>query len=395
MQEAVYIAWIIFQLLIGFHLVMPILLYELFLFKKKQAENYNHSASEADYAIIVTAYEETHNLPAVVSSLLKMHYSNYLVYIVADKCDISDLHFADERVIILRPPDSLGSNTRSHFYAINRFRRNHERITIIDSDNITDADYLKQLNIYFDKGFKAVQGLRQAKNTDTFYAKLDAARDHYYHFYDGEVLFALGSSSTLAGSGMAFTVELYKLALQHLDVTGAGFDKVLQYQILLQNERIAFAPAAMVFDEKTSKSDQLVNQRARWINTWFRYFSKGFVLIKNGLANLNWNQFLFGVILLRPPLFIFLLLSLFCLVLNLWISLLAVALWLIGYLLFILAFVLALVHTKAEKKIYQAMLTAPLFIFYQVLSLRKVRHANKHSVATNHQAREQQTNNNI
>lgn len=395
MQEAAHIAWIIFQLLIGFHLLMPALLYVLYIFKKRPEEKYKKINSEADYAIIVTAYEQTHHLPAVVRSLLNMHYSNYLIYIVADKCDISDLHFSDERVIILRPPETLGSNTRSHFYAINRFKRNHERLTIIDSDNITDADYLAQLNVYFDKGFKAMQGVRQAKNTDTLYAKLDAARDHYYHFYDGEVLFALGSSATLAGSGMAFTVDLYKTALQHLDVRGAGFDKVLQYQILLQNERIAFAPAALVFDEKTSKSDQLVNQRARWINTWFRYFAKGFVLVKKGIINLSWNQFLFGVVLLRPPLFIFLLLSVFCLIVNFWISHVAVVLWVCAFLLFILAFFLALVHTKAEKKIYKAMLTAPVFIFYQVISLMKVKNANKYSVATKHEARDEKAENPI
>lgn len=393
MQEAAHIAWVIFQWLIGFHLLMPALLYALYIFKKGPEEKYEKVDSDVDYAIIVTAYEQTHHLPAVVRSLLNMHYSNYLIYIVADKCDISNLHFADERVIILRPPETLGSNTRSHFYAINHFKRNHERLTIIDSDNIIDSDYLAQLNIYFDKGFKAVQGLRQAKNTDTLYAKLDAARDHYYHFYDGEVLFALGSSATLAGSGMAFTVDLYKTALQHLDVRGAGFDKVLQYQILLQNERIAFAPAALVFDEKTSKSNQLVKQRARWINTWLRYFAKGFVLVKKGIINLSWNQFLFGVILLRPPLFIFLLLSVFCLIVNFWISHVAVVLWGCAFLVFTLAFFLALVHTKAEKKIYKAMLTAPVFIFYQVLSLTKVKNANKHSVATKHEARVQKAEN--
>ncbi|MFX4827802.1 glycosyltransferase, partial [Acinetobacter baumannii] len=91
---------------------------------------------------------------------------------------------------------------------INRFKRPHERLTIIDSDNIIDPDYLQALNVYFDKGFKAVQGLRDAKNIDTTVAALDAARDIYYHYYDGKLLFEVGSSATLSGSGMAFTVSL-------------------------------------------------------------------------------------------------------------------------------------------------------------------------------------------
>ena len=303
------IVWIIFQLLIGYNLVFPFLLFIIYLFKSKEKINVDSSIVEADYAIIVTAYEQTHTLPPVIDSLLKLKYSNYLIYIVADKCDVSNLKFDDDRVIVLRPEETLGSNTRSHFYAIHRFKRNHERLTIIDSDNLVETDYLSKLNPYFDAGFEAVQGERKAKNLDTTVACVDAARDVYYHYFDGQILFAVGSSATLAGSGMAFTVELYRKCLEHLDITGAGFDKVLQKEILSRKYRIAFTKEAIVYDEKTSRSDQLVKQRSRWINTWFRYFTFGFQLIAKGVINFNWNQFLFGFILLRSPLFIFLILS--------------------------------------------------------------------------------------
>ena len=384
MQQVVKIAWVIIRVMIGYQLAMPFLLYLLYRVKKKPPVIAEKRATEADYAIIVTAYEQTHSLSAAVNSLLQMNYSNYIIYIVADKCDISQLYFTDARVKILRPENILGSNTRSHFYAIERFVREHERLTIIDSDNIADAGYLTALNRYFDIGYEAVQGLRKSKNTNTLYARLDAARDHYYHFYDGEVLFQIGSSATLAGSGMAFTVDLYKSSLAHFDVEGAGFDKVLQYRILLQKERIAFAQEAIVYDEKTAKTDQLVNQRARWINSWFRYFSKGFLLVKEGIANKNWNQFLFGIVLLRPPLFMFILFSACCMIIDIWQQPVAAALWAFGFVLFIVSFIISLVHAKAARIIYLSLLKAPLFIFYQLQALGKVKNASKHSVATKH-----------
>src|SRR6188768_315228 len=132
------------------------------------------SEVQPDYAVIVTAYEQTDNLPAVVNSLLQMNYSNFLVYVVADKCDISNFYFTDERVILLKPEETLGSNTRSHFYAITRFKKEHDYLTIIDSDNLVDKDYLLKLNTFFNRGFSAVQGIRKAKNLDTTYACLDA-----------------------------------------------------------------------------------------------------------------------------------------------------------------------------------------------------------------------------
>lgn len=377
-------AWAFFQIAIGYNLVLPFFLLLLYALTGNKKKNIQFNKDEADYAIIVTAYEQTTLIPSVVSSLLKLNYSNYLIYIVADKCDVSGLHFEDERVIILRPEQTLSSNTRSHFYAIERFKRSHERLTIIDSDNLVDPDYLLALNEYFDLGYKTVQGVRDAKNLDTLYAALDGARDIYYHFYDGKVLFNVGSSATLSGSGMAFTTSLYKECLGHLDITGAGFDKVLQKEIVIRGNRIAFAEHAVVYDEKTSKSDQLVNQRARWINTWFRYFKFGFGITAKGLIRLNWNQFLFGLILLRPPLFIFLLLGLFCLLLNLILNPFAALLWALGFVIFIGGFMMSLIMSNTDPKIYKSLWGIPKFIFYQVMSLMSVRSANKRSVATKH-----------
>ena len=380
-----YYTWILVQLIIGYNLVFPFLQFCLFLlFRKNKQAKKTARGREADYAIIVTAYEQTHTIPAAVASLLKLNYSNYIIYVVADKCDVSHLHFTDERVVILRPEQTLGSNTRSHFYAIEHFKRAHDRLTIIDSDNLADPQYLNELNACFEKGYSAVQGTRKAKNTDTVFSSLDAARDMYYHFYDGEVLFEIGSSATLAGSGMAFTVDLYKRCLEQLDITGAGFDKVLQYEIVDRGYQIAFAKNAIVYDEKTSRSDQLVKQRSRWINTWFRYFNFGFKLIGSGIISRNWNQFLFGFVLLRPPLFLFIIFSGMFMITNIWLSPVATLIWLCGFLFFIAGFFIAIAHSNPDKRIYRSFLSIPRFMFLQVLSLLKVRRANNYSVATNH-----------
>ncbi len=374
------------QVLIGYNLVLPLLIFLLYLVVPRR--KYPLSAKEAeepDFALIVTAYQYTDSLPPVIESILKLNYRNFLVYIVADNCDVSGLKFSDERVIVLRPETTLASNTRSHFYAINRFRRAHKYLVIIDSDNLTDPECLHELNRMFDAGFEAVQGARLAKNLDTTFACLDASRDLYYHFYDGEALFRIGSSATLCGSGMAFTTDLYKSCLGHLDITGAGFDKVLQMEIVRRGKRIAFNERAIVFDEKTTKSDQLVKQRARWINTWFKYFKFGFTLVGKGLTGFNFNQLLFGFILLRPPLFIFLLLSVLFLGANLLLGYYFIALlWAIGFGCFVLGFMIAIIRAKPDKRIVKSLVSIPVFMFYQVISLFKAKKANKISVATQH-----------
>ena len=384
MWQPLELILLVLQIAIGFHLFFPFGLLLLSKFTGREENKITLSkTSEIDFAVIITAYEETFHLPHVVDSILNQNYQNYLIYIVADKCDISNLKFDDERVILLKPEKVIGSNTGSHEYALNSFKRLHEVITIIDSDNLLHANYLNALSQKFKLGFKAIQGIREAKNLNSTYSCLDAARDIYYHFYDGKVLSNAGSSATLAGSGMAFKSTLYQSFLEQNKVSGAGFDKVLQYWLLKQDIKIAFTSEAIVYDEKTSQSDQLVKQRARWINTWFKYFKYGFNLIIYGIKNLSLNQFLFGLVLLRPPLFIFLLLSLFAFSFNLffdanyWI-------WLTGFVSFIGSFFIALVNSETDKRIYRALISIPKFIFFQILSLTKIRRANTISVATKH-----------
>lgn len=378
--------WILIQILLGYNLILPLILFSFY----KIAQLIQHPKvnvqlhNEDDYAIIVTAYEQTELLPSVVSSILNLNYSNFLVYVVADKCDITGLNFNDERIILLRPEKTIANNIGSHFYAIRHFKRNHSRLTIIDSDNLVHPEYITEMNHTFNKGFQAVQGIRKAKNLDTEYACLDAARDIYYHFYDGKVLFGLGSSATLSGSAMAFNTGLYCECLENLDVKGAGFDKVLQYAIVKRGLRIAYTNKAIVYDEKTSESGQLVKQRSRWINTWFKYFGFGFKLIGKGIANTNLNQFLFGLILLRPPLFIFLLCSFICLIVNIWISTFLVIIWVIAFICFVSGFCIALVRPDTDPRILKSFIKIPKFIYFQLKSLLKIHSANKISIATSH-----------
>jgi cellulose synthase/poly-beta-1,6-N-acetylglucosamine synthase-like glycosyltransferase len=294
---------VLLQFIVCFHLLYPFILY-LTGFAVKVVDVNRVPLEERDYAIIVTAYQQTELIPSVVDSILRLNYSNYNVYVISDDCDISKLSISSPRVVVLRPEAVLSSNIKSHFYAINNFVKDHEVLAIIDSDNLVHPEFLNELNSYFSLGFSAVQGVRTAKNLDSSYACLDEAGDMYYRYVDRRLLFSAGSSASLAGSGMAFTVPLYIECLQHLQLNGAGFDKLLQYEIIKRGHRIAFAEKAIIFDEKTSKTDQLVKQRARWLNTWFKFFTLGIKLNLLAVKRIDRNQFLFSLMLLRPPLFL-------------------------------------------------------------------------------------------
>jgi cellulose synthase/poly-beta-1,6-N-acetylglucosamine synthase-like glycosyltransferase len=375
----------IIQILIGYNLVLPFIFLIIWFVNKKPYKKNLKASTESDFAIIVTVYQHVSMLNDVVDSILNLKYKNYQVYIVADNCEDAELTFLNENISVLKPTEILASNTKSHQFAVKHFIRKHEYITIIDSDNLVHEDFLTRLNESFKLGYTAVQGLRAAKNLNTNIACLDAARDLYYHLYDGKILFEIGSSATLSGSGMAFNSELYQRFLNDVKITGAGFDKVLQAWLLLNNHRIAFDIDAVVFDEKTSKAEQLVQQRSRWINSWFKYAMLGSSIFKTGLKRFDKNQMLFGIVLLRPPLFIFLALSMVFLILNLSLgNYESVYLWTVSFLLFVISFIVALKIGRADKRIIKSLFNIPTFVYYQFVSLLNAKRANKISVSTKH-----------
>lgn len=383
--------WIILQILLSISFLFPLLLLLVSKLREKPfLDKAKTAPAKLDYGIIVTAYQQVDLIPYVINSILNLNYEKYTVYVVADNCDISTLNYNNDKIKILRPKETLASNTKSHFYAINRFVRPHDIVTIIDSDNLVDSEYLNELNRFFANGYVAVQGVRKAKNLNTIYACLDEAGDIYYRYIDRKLMFDAGSSASLAGSGMAFTTAIYKKCLGHLIIEGAGFDKVLQYELLKRNEKIAFAEKAKVYDEKTAKPDQLVKQRARWINTWFRFWVLGLKMLFFSIISFNWNKFAFSVILMRPPLFILLITAGVCFIVDLWVMPFMALYWLLMGAIFILIFFIALNYFNANKKIYNSLLHAPKFIFYQLLAFLKVRKANKISVATEHYSTKQQ-----
>ena len=86
-------------------------------------------------------------------------------------------------------------------------------VVILDSDNIVDSGFLGALDGAFQSGAKAVQAHRTAKNTDTPVAMLDAATEEINNSIFRKGHCALGLSSALIGSGMAFPYGWFSRAL--------------------------------------------------------------------------------------------------------------------------------------------------------------------------------------
>ena len=107
---------------------------------------------------------------------------------------------------IVQKPNHLTS-------ALKIFSHDYDIALICDADNMLAKGFLKKINDAFMNGAKAIQGRRVAKNLDTSFAILDSCSEAINNNIFRKGANALGISSSVIGSGMAFEFDTLKAAL--------------------------------------------------------------------------------------------------------------------------------------------------------------------------------------
>ncbi len=377
----------------------------------------SHDTEQHHFACIITAYNRCEIAFPLIQSLLRQTHSNFHIYLVADQCGDANLlqtYQHETRLHCLLPPEALRSKVKSMQYAMQHLAQTPTHIVVFDPDNLAIPDFLAQLDHYLQGGYEAVQGRRIAKNLDTPYACADALGEIYKNYIERYAPFCLGSSASIAGSGMAVSTPLFEAFLQSPPIARrqaaqqviAAEDKLLQHFLVAQNQRIAFAHAAWLYDEKIQTGEQVTRQRTRWLFAYFDNIAVALRHIGGGLLRLQWNRFLFGCLSIIPPLFILLLVAgLFAMADTLiatlsrtnWQAVLsgiaplqvafwwqaAAALWLsIG--IFAANIVWTLYLDRAPRPVWQALWQMPAFVGRQILSLVQINKARRDFLSTQH-----------
>ncbi len=366
----------IFLLLFALFTALPLLLSWLAKIVKVQIpfKELVKNQAETDFACVITAYKDIECAKNLVLSLLQQNYVNFHVYLLADDCEISSWTIQHPKFSLLVPNEVLHSKVKSIRYTLENLVREHPYFVVFDPDNLAHPDFLKQVNFWHKKGFEVVQGKRIAKNLDTKYARLDAVSEYYYNYAHRTVTFTLGSSATIAGSGMAMPVQFYTQFLQEkFDTRSTSLviaeDKMLQMYVVEKGYRIAFAEKALVFDEKVSTAHQVKRQRTRWITSYFQYLMAGLSLFFRSLGRCNWNKVLFAYTIISPPMFLVGLTWLVASFVLVFVSSLSFLLLQLCFLAFLLNVFSALLLGGAPSKVTLSLFFAPFFVFNQVKAL--------------------------
>jgi len=365
----------------------------LFKYKQKPVKN----SKLRKFAVLIPGYKEDSVIVEVARDALNQNYPKeyYDVIVIADSFAESTLEALRKLPITVNVVSfEVSKKSKALNKTMEVIGDDYDVALILDADNIMQSDVIEKLNKSFDNGFVAVQGHRLAKNTNTSFAILDAISEEINNHVFRKGHRVLGLSSALIGSGMALEYKLFKDTMKTID--SVGEDKEVEMKLLKQKYVIDYCEDALVFDEKTQKSDVFVNQRRRWIAAQLSYFRDYFF---SGLNNLIFkgNVDFFDKVLqmIQPPriillglLLIFVLLSGLTYILKLTfidsLFYLSPLHWLILLGLTIITLIFSIPRKFYNKELISAILALPKGFFMMFLSLLRIKGASKKFIHTTH-----------
>ena len=260
---------------------------------KKSAE------AKTSFILFVPAYkEDAVILESTKSNINAINYPRdmFKLVVIADQLQdetIKGLAGMGENVEVHPVSFEKSTKVKSLNSALNKYQQEgFEYLVVLDADNVVDKDFLWYLDACVKKGYQAIQGKRTAKNKNNSLSILDGLSEEINNSIFRKGGNALGFSSPISGSGMAYDYALFSDILKNESALG-GFDKMLQVRVLERRKKIKFCAEAIVFDEKTDDSAVFQNQRKRWLNSHFTYFAK---FAGNGIKGLfTFNLDLFNL----------------------------------------------------------------------------------------------------
>lgn len=342
-------------------------------------------------AVFIPSYKEDSVIVHTATELLKVDYpeSGFDVIVIADSLKPETLEqLKKTKAIVIPVSFEKSMKSRSLNFAFNAVDKNYEIAIIADADNILARNFLADINSLYNQGYRIIQAQRVAKNLNTPMAVLDGLSEAINNHLFRQGANALGLSSALIGSGMAFPFTLIKEELSKID--SAVEDKALQVALVEKGHKINYQKGTLVFDEKVDSPEAYKNQRRRWIagqyDTLSRNFFKSFKLLMNG----NINYFNIAVIQNILPsrinsiIALVLLSATFSLIYSQNLEVI-VRWWSITFFYF-LALALATPRHYYSKKLFRAFALMPVVIIKTIQAIFLSRNANKTFIHTEHKS---------
>ena len=347
------------------------------------------AAAFSKFIIYLCAYKEDAIILNSAAAALTIDYpkDKYHICVIADSMQpdtIEKLKAMPLQVVEVVFENSTKS--KALHKAIENTFEDFDAAVVFDIDNVAAADYLNHINNYLHAGNRVIQGHRVAKNTETPVAILDAISEEINNHIFRKAQRVFNLSAAIIGSGMALEYRLFKETMAQIDAVG-GFDKEMGLVLTRQKIHVAYADAALIYDEKVSNPEVFKKQRRRWLSAQFNllktYGTTGLKeLFKNG--NFDYFNEIYQTAIL--PRILMLGLMPFMLLISLLTPGIGPSwqMWLGATLCCYVGILVAVPTQFFNGKLIGAMLKIPLIFFAMLALLFKLKGANKKFIHTPH-----------
>lgn len=352
---------------------------------------YNNHEQFRRIAVLMPAYKEDEVILQTARQALFQQYPSHLynVYVIADSLKKETIDTLKKLPLtVIEVSFDVSTKSKSLNEAFAKITKPYDIAVILDADNVMRHDFLDKVNAAFVSGCYAIQGHRKAKNKNTNYAVLDAISEEANNHMMRKGQVAIGMSSSVIGSGMAFSYLYLKQVMKEIEAVG-GFDKELELRLIKDNHKIVYLEDAIVLDEKVQKSEVFANQRTRWISAQLVYLRKywmagltGLISGKLDYANKVMHYALVPKVLLIG--FLFFATTISAIIPDYFV--IGFPQWLTLTILYYMAFIISVPSEYWNKQTLNALLSLPQTFFLMTKALFKIKGANKTFIHTPHTA---------
>lgn len=265
-------------------------------------------------AVVVPAYREDGIIVESVLANLQQTYPStaYELIVIADSFQPATLkQLAKLPIRVIEVSFDVSTVAKALRAGLQKLDTDEYAIIVVaDADNHMAPDFLERINAAFERGWRAVQGHRVAKNKNTTVAVLDAISEEINNHIFRKGHRALGISPSFIGSGMALEYALMEQYIRQTNDIG-GYDKGLDMYVRERGIQIEYLENAFIYDEKVQTGVVFEHQRTRWMEAHLfylqKYFFKGIAAFFRGrfdYADKAFQLFILPRILLLGVLFI-------------------------------------------------------------------------------------------
>ena len=347
------------------------------------SKRYISSPEKKRIAVLLPTYKED---AIIVHSALMAKKHNYPadkfeVYVAADSIKPETIQkLRAIPVQVLEVSFEKSSKARSLNQLLNSIPVGaYDVALVLDADNVMLEGCMESINAAFQSGYKAVQVHRTSKNKNTTSAVLDSLSEEVNNHMYRRGVRALGFSSALIGSGMAFEFEKLKEVYNKPGILGnPACDREVDFEITRAGIVIEFIDNAIVLDEKVGSQQVFERQRTRWLESQIihlRLFFKDTGWAKQ--TKHYWNKLLNNMMLPRSFYIILFGLAILLGIID-WISpapwmIPARQSWFLISGLFFGAFILSIPTSFYNFQTFKALLQVPVLLFSMVRALFKMK----------------------